>query len=96
MSGFRKSLEAVASPPRPSLGHLPDERDHHSRIVEELADRETKTCQDYGLEKPGLPIIRAAVEARRREGQSMESIADDLDLVTAKIIAIKPELERIG
>lgn len=71
---------------------LPDEWDSYKQIIEAFSDREA--CEDYGLRKPGLPVIRAAVDALRAKGETMEAIADDLDSLAQRIIEAKPELER--
>lgn len=85
ISRHEVGLVAAGSP-------LPDEWESYKRIIEEFSDRET--CQDYGLKKPGLPVVRAAVEKLRSKGEAMAAIADDLDLLAQQIIETRPELER--
>jgi hypothetical protein len=71
---------------------LPDEWEAFSSIITELSDRET--CEVYRIKKPPLSVLRSAVDALRKEGRAMADLEGDLDLVAAKIIQMKPELER--
>jgi len=71
-----------------------DEWDSFESIVKELADKET--LDDYELKKPSLSVLRAAIDALRKEGNSMDDLAGDLDMVALKLIELKPELEKKG
>ena len=69
-----------------------NEWDLFESIVTDLEDKETR--DDYDLKKPTLSILRAAIDALRKEGNSMDDIAGDLDMVAQKLFELKPELEK--
>ncbi len=71
---------------------LAEEWSSFERLVDELSDRET--CEDYGIKKPTLAMIRAAVEELRKGGKSLDELETEPELVTDKIIEMRPEMER--
>jgi hypothetical protein len=77
-----------------SKEHSPklDEWSSFESIVTDLEDKETR--DDYDLNKPGLSVLRAAIDALRKEGNSMDDLAGDIDMVAQKLIELKPELEK--
>ena len=58
----------------------------------QLLDPETR--EGYEIKKPGPAVIKAAIETLRAEGNSLSKLEEDLQLVTDKIILLKPELQR--
>ena len=77
-----------------SKEHSPklDEWNSFESIVTDLPDKETR--DEYDLKKPSLSVLRAAIDALRKEGNSMDDLAGDLDMVAHKLIELKPELEK--
>lgn len=73
---------------------MQEEWDAFESIVDELSDKDVR--QDYGIKKPSLPMIRAALEALHKEGKSYSELLNDVDLVIEKLIELTPELERVG
>lgn len=71
-----------------------EEWDAFESIVDELSDKEIR--EDYGIKKPSLSMIRAALEALHKERKSFAELSNDVDLVVEKLIELKPELERTG
>jgi len=69
-----------------------DEWDLFESIATDLADKETR--DDYDLKKPSLSVLRAAIDALRKDGNSMDDLAGDLDMVAQKLIELKPELAK--
>ena len=69
-----------------------DDWDLFESIVTDLAEKETR--DDYDIKKPSLSVLRAAIDALRKEGNSMDDLAGDLDMVAQKLIELKPELEK--
>ena len=72
-------------------GNLSD-WEYFESIVEQLADKDTR--EDYNLKKPSMPAIRAAIDALRASGKSMEELDADLELIADKLIETSPDLQR--
>jgi hypothetical protein len=72
--------------------HKLEEWDLFESIATDLADKETR--DDYYLKKPSLSVLRASIDALRKEGHSMDTLAGDLDLIAQKLIELRPELEK--
>jgi hypothetical protein len=70
-----------------------DEWDSYRSILDELSDKET--CEDYCIKKPSLAAVRTAIDKLRQSGLSLSDLEDDLEIVTQKLIELKPELERL-
>lgn len=85
------SDEYLKSLPDDDTGNLSD-WEYFESIVEQLADKDTR--EDYNLKKPSMPAIRAAIDALRASGKSLEELDADLELVADKLIETSPDLER--
>lgn len=69
-----------------------DEWNDFESIVEELWDADSREI--YEIKKPSLPAIRAAVDGLIAEGKKLSELSDEIDLVTDKLLSMKPELAR--
>nr|WP_249185864.1 HIRAN domain-containing protein [Burkholderia ambifaria] len=71
---------------------LLDDWDAYEEIREQFDDPDFRDI--YFLKKISSPVLKKALDELRRDGQTMCSLVDDIDLVVDKIIQLKPELER--
>jgi hypothetical protein len=71
-----------------------DEWDSFESIVTDLFDKEAREDYDLNIKKPSLSVLSAAIDALRKEGNSMDDLAGDLDIVAQKLIKLKPDLEK--
>jgi hypothetical protein len=82
---LRADRVSLASPQR-------DEWDSYRSILDQLSDKDTR--EDYGIKKSSLATVRTTIDELRQSGVSLSDLEGDLDLVTQKLIELKPELER--
>lgn len=71
-----------------------DEWNSFESIVTDLSDKEAREDYDLNINKPSLSVLRAAIDALRKEGNSMDDLAGDLDIVAQKLVELKPELKK--
>ena len=69
-----------------------DEWDAYEELYDEFDDSEFR--DEYDIKKVSLSLLRDALNQLNNDGESMRSLADDIDKVVDKIIEIKPEIER--
>lgn len=81
----RKKLETED---RPRL----DEWDAYEEICEQFDDADFR--REFELKKVSDTVLKEALEVLKTEGDTMCSLAADIDRVVAKVIALKLELEK--
>ncbi|MBA4143921.1 MAG: hypothetical protein H0X43_13280 [Nitrosospira sp.] len=69
-----------------------DDWNSYKSILDELMDKDTR--DSYDIKKPSIATIRAAIEVLRQAGMSLSDLEEDLEIVTQKLIELKPELEK--
>lgn len=69
-----------------------DEWDAYEEIRNEFDDADFRACSD--LKKVSDKVLKEALDALKREGATMRSLAADMDKVVDKVIALKPDLEK--
>lgn len=70
-----------------------EEWESFESIVMDFEDKEVR--DDWGIKKPSLSILRAAIDELRKEGNSMEDLAGDLGMIAEKLIEMKPGMEKV-
>lgn len=71
-----------------------DEWNSFESIVTDLSDKETRDDYELNINKPSLSVLRAAIDALRKEGNSMDDLAADLETVAQKLVELKPDLKK--
>lgn len=71
-----------------------DEWNSFESIVTDLSDKEARDDYDLNISKPSLSVLIAAIDALRKEGNSMADLAADLDMVAQKLVELKPDLKK--
>ncbi|WP_334042674.1 HIRAN domain-containing protein [Burkholderia ambifaria] len=84
ISEHRKKLESENR-------QLLDDWDAYEDIREQFDDSDFREI--YFLKKISSPVLKEALDELRRDGQTMCSLVDDVELVVDKIIQLRPELE---
>ncbi|MBE0615159.1 MAG: HIRAN domain-containing protein [Burkholderiales bacterium] len=69
-----------------------DEWDAYEEICNEFNDADFRAS--FELKKVSDKVLKEALDALKREGATMRSLAADIDTVVDKVIALKPDLER--
>lgn len=69
-----------------------DEWDAFVKIRDEFDDADFRDIA--GLKKVSAKILNEAIDALKSEGETMSSLADDVDKVADKVLALRPELQR--
>lgn len=69
-----------------------DEWEAFSEILEELADSKMRAA--YDIKKPSAALVKSALSELEKEGKSYRDVADEIDLLVDKLVALKPELQR--
>lgn len=69
-----------------------EEWDAYEEICEQFDDADFR--REFELKKVSDKVLKEALEILRKEGNTMRSLAIDIDKVVAKIIELKPDLER--
>lgn len=63
------------------------------QVIDELSDPDLLK-EDYEIKKPRIPLIMTALNELKKEGQSFEKSADEIQTVVDKLLELKPDLER--
>lgn len=66
--------------------------DAYQEICDEFDDTDFRAS--YGLKRVSNAILKKALEDLQMSGATMRSLADDIDVVVDKIIALKPDIEK--
>ncbi len=69
-----------------------DEWDAYEEICEQFDEADFR--EEFELKKVSAKALKEALEALKQEGDTMRSLAGDIDKVVDKVIALKPELEK--
>lgn len=69
-----------------------DEWNAYAEICDEFGDADFR--ETVGVKKVSEKLLKEAIDALRAEGETMRTLADDIDKVVDRVIALKPELER--
>lgn len=69
-----------------------DEQDAFDEICTEFDDPEFRAGWD--LKKVSRTLLKDAVNQLKQEGATIRSLADDIDKVVEKVIALKPDIEK--
>lgn len=69
-----------------------DEWDAYEEICEQFDEADFR--EEFELKKVSAKVFKEALEALKQEGCTMRSLANDIDRVVDKIVALKPELEK--
>lgn len=69
-----------------------DEWDAYEQMFEEISDPGFR--EDYDIRAVSLSLYRSAIEELKKEGLSVAALADDIDRVVNKIIALKPDIQK--
>lgn len=69
-----------------------DEWDAYEEIFDEFDDTDFRAS--FELKKVSRTLLKDALDALKREGATMRSLAADIDKVVDKVIALKPDLEK--
>ena len=65
--------------------------ENYSAIIEELSDRDAREL--YDIKAVSISRLRLAVVELVNEGRTLEEMADDIEIVTERLINLHPELE---
>lgn len=71
---------------------LLDEWDAFTEISDQFDDPEFR--EDYDLKKISRTWLKEAVDDMKRSGETIRSLADDIDKVVERVIELKPDVER--
>lgn len=69
-----------------------DEWDAYEEICNEFDDADFRAS--FELKKVSNKVLKDALDALKREGATMRSLAADIDTVVDKVITLKPDLEK--
>ena len=69
-----------------------NEWDAYEELFDEFEDADFREI--YGIKKVRLSLLMDAITQLKNEGETIHTLADDIDKVVDKIIKIKPEIER--
>jgi len=71
---------------------LLDDWDAYEEIREQFDDSDFREINL--LKKVSLPVLKKALDELRRDGETMCSLVENVELVVDKIVQLRPELER--
>lgn len=69
-----------------------DEWDAYEEICNEFDDADFRAS--FELKKVSNKVLKDALDALKREGATMRSLAADIDTVVDTVITLKPDLEK--
>lgn len=69
-----------------------DEWDAYEEICEQFDDADFRS--EFELKRVSDKMLKEVLDTLKEEGSSMRSLADNIDLVVDRVIALKPELKK--
>lgn len=69
-----------------------DDWDAYEEIYDEFEDSDFREVHD--LKKVNVTLLRKVVNGLIKDGHTMRSLSDDIDIVVERVIELKPEIEK--
>jgi hypothetical protein len=69
-----------------------DDWDAYEELYDEFEDSDFREVHD--LKKVNVTLLRKAVNGLIKDGHTMRSLSDDIDIVVERVIELKPEIEK--
>jgi len=66
--------------------------DNYEEILDEFNDSDFR--ETYEIKKPSISLLRDAIARLIENGETMQSLSDDIEIIVDKVILLKPDIVR--